>query len=213
MYIGTRSFSGEYAHFAEDVLTAYIPFLMGLFVTRAHFHIVFFWFFIRVLAVAEGHSGYCFHGTLLDKIGLLNASASANHDFHHTFNSGNFGSCTLDYLFGTVSLNQELNEQQHPSYRDAARGHWWGASFPLLRRRRSNPSQRPLDAIVCCSLFLLTCALRMTSSHSRWIRMWQVAARGGTSIWLEESEQSWRRSKRRRANRSKDANVQGHFTR
>ena len=70
----------------EDVLTAYIPFLTGLFITGAHFHLVFVWFFIRVIGVAEGHSGYCFKNTIFDRIGLANASAAANHDFHHTRN-------------------------------------------------------------------------------------------------------------------------------
>ena len=101
-YIGTRSFAGEYAHMAEDVLTAYIPFLSGLCMTRAHFHLIFVWFFIRVLGVTEGHSGYCFKGTLWDKLGLANADASASHDFHHTHNRGNFGNVFYDWLFGTM---------------------------------------------------------------------------------------------------------------
>ena len=101
-YIGTRSFAGEYAHVIEDIITAYIPFLAGLFLTRAHFHLVFVWFFIRVIGVAEGHSGYCFRHTWLNWIGIFNASSTANHDFHHTHNSGNFGSPWLDWLFGTM---------------------------------------------------------------------------------------------------------------
>ena len=36
-YIGTRSFAGEYAHAVEDVLTAYLPFLIGLFFTQAQY--------------------------------------------------------------------------------------------------------------------------------------------------------------------------------
>jgi sterol desaturase/sphingolipid hydroxylase (fatty acid hydroxylase superfamily) len=101
-YVGTRSFAGEYAHFIEDILTAYCPFLCGLFLTRAHFHLVFMWFFLRVNGVAEGHSGYCFRGTALDLIGLAGASSAAHHDFHHTSNSGNFGSPLNDWLFGTM---------------------------------------------------------------------------------------------------------------
>ena len=132
-FIGTRSFAGEYAHVLEDVLTAYIPFLTGLFITRAHFHLVFVWFFIRVIGVAEGHSGYCFKNTIFDRIGLANASAAASHDFHHTRNrcempqscspyrkrpsyaprfselmrhlrSGNFGHPMYDWLFGTMDV-------------------------------------------------------------------------------------------------------------
>lgn len=100
-YVGTRSFAGEYAHVVEDVLTAYIPFLTGLFLTRSHFHLVFVWFHMRLLTVAENHSGYCFRGTWPDSLGLANARSSAHHDFHHTHNNGNFGSPLLDWIFGT----------------------------------------------------------------------------------------------------------------
>ena len=106
-FIGTRSFAGEYAHVAEDVLTAYIPFLIGLVATRAHFHTVFFWFFIRLWAVAEHHSGYCFRAPSgmvrwLGLIGLLEPEQAANHDYHHTHNCGNFGHPCYDFLFGTM---------------------------------------------------------------------------------------------------------------
>ena len=111
-YIGTISFAGEYAHVFEDVLTAYIPFLAGLFLTGAHFHLVFIWFFFRVLAVAEGHSGYCFRGTYADLLGLANASSSAHHDFHHTRNSGNFGSPMHDWLFGTMDLYLSIGGEE-----------------------------------------------------------------------------------------------------
>ena len=38
----------------------------------------------------------------LHKIGLTYAEATAYHDFHHTKNTGNFGSEYLDYFFGSM---------------------------------------------------------------------------------------------------------------
>ena len=38
---------------------------------------------------------------------------------------------------------------------------------PPLFKGAATPHQRPLDAVACCSLLLLTCAPLMTSSHSK----------------------------------------------
>jgi sterol desaturase/sphingolipid hydroxylase (fatty acid hydroxylase superfamily) len=101
-YIGTRSFAAEYAHELEDVLTAYIPFLTGLLLTGAHFHVAACWFFCRLTETYEAHSGYCFKHSWLNKIGLTHSGSAAHHDFHHTCNKGNFGWAVLDYAFGTM---------------------------------------------------------------------------------------------------------------
>ena len=78
-YIGTRSFAAEYAHVAEDFLTAYIPFLTGIFITKAHFYTVFLWFFCRLTETYEAHSGYCFKGTIAHRIGISHAESAAHH--------------------------------------------------------------------------------------------------------------------------------------
>jgi sterol desaturase/sphingolipid hydroxylase (fatty acid hydroxylase superfamily) len=101
-YIGTRSFAAEYAHAAEDVLTGYLPYLAGLCLTGAHFHTTNVWFFCRLMETYEAHSGYCFKDTVLDTVGILNAHSSANHDFHHTNNTGNYGWEIFDWAFGTM---------------------------------------------------------------------------------------------------------------
>eukprot|EP00501_MAST-03F_sp_TOSAG23-6_P000055 GSMAST32.ASY1.ANO1.56.1 assembled CDS len=103
-YIGTRSFAAEYAHFIEDVLTAYFPFVIGSILIKAHFHIVFCWFFCKLTETYEVHSGYCFKGSFVDKLGFTHSIQAAHHDFHHTKNSGNFGNAFLDYIHGTMDL-------------------------------------------------------------------------------------------------------------
>ena len=45
---------------AEDFLTAYLPFLTGIFITKAHFHTVFLWFFCRLTETYEGMPPFFF---------------------------------------------------------------------------------------------------------------------------------------------------------
>jgi hypothetical protein len=47
----------------------------------------FVWLTYRLKQTYEAHSGFCFRGSLLWKLGLSNADAAAYHDFHHTGNS------------------------------------------------------------------------------------------------------------------------------
>ena len=101
-YIGTRSFAAEYAHEVEDVFTAYIPYLLGLFVTGAHFHTVNVWFMCRLCETYEAHSGYCW--PRIDRrsaVGCSPSRATPHPDFHHTGNRGSFGNEFLDWLCGT----------------------------------------------------------------------------------------------------------------
>ena len=97
--IGTRSFAAEYAHEVEDVFTAYIPYLLGLFVTGAHFHTV------NVLHVPSLRDVRGALGLLLSRLAPqrcgLTLRYAAHHDFHHTGNRGSFGNEFLDWLCGT----------------------------------------------------------------------------------------------------------------
>ena len=101
-YRNTRSFAAEYAHVAEDVLTAYMPFLAGLVLTGAHYHVVFVWFMLRLTEVYEAHSGYCFRDAPAPLRLLSHWRSAVHHDHHHVVNMGNFGWELLDHLFGTM---------------------------------------------------------------------------------------------------------------
>eukprot|EP00037_Helgoeca_nana_P012334 m.111876 g.111876 ORF g.111876 m.111876 type:complete len:340 (+) comp21386_c0_seq3:84-1103(+) len=101
-FVGTISIAAEHAHPIEDALSAYLPFLAGVVLMGAHFHIVFVWFFVRLTEVYEAHSGYLFRGSLLDRVWLSSGINSVCHDFHHTGNRGNFGHPLLDWCFGTM---------------------------------------------------------------------------------------------------------------
>ena len=107
-FIGSMSFAAEYSHPLEDLVAAVLP-TVGIFLVPFLPPLTplfgFVWILARSFETFEAHSGYCFHGTLLQRLGLLHSSHQAFHDFHHTINKGNFGTSLLwDYLLGTDSL-------------------------------------------------------------------------------------------------------------
>lgn len=108
-HIGTVGFSAEYAHPIEQILSNQGPTIGGCLLSGAHICLTLFWIQCRLYQTYETHSGYCFYGTWLHKIGLTYAEGAAYHDFHHTGNRGNFGGPEyLDYFFGTLDAWHEL---------------------------------------------------------------------------------------------------------
>lgn len=65
----------------------------------------------RLTETYEAHSGYNFKGTLLDRVGLLNSDHARHHDFHHSANSGAYGSVFMDYVGGTLDAYREHIEK------------------------------------------------------------------------------------------------------
>lgn len=109
MYKGTIGFAAEYAHPIEQVISNQGPTIGGVLLCGAHFSLVLSWLVNRLQQTYEGHSGYCFYGTFLHRIGLTNSDAAAYHDYHHTGNRGNFGGpAYLDHFFGTMDAWMEL---------------------------------------------------------------------------------------------------------
>ena len=102
-YKGTIGFAAEYAHPVEQIFSNQLPTAFGCLFGGSHFCVWFVWLLIRLEETYEGHSGYCFYGTWLHRIGLTNSEGTAYHDFHHTGNRGNFGGPQyLDHFFGTM---------------------------------------------------------------------------------------------------------------
>lgn len=104
-YVGPASPAAEYANPIETVITAQIPTLgwCVLFSSQVHPVVWLSWLAWRTSETYECHSGYCFKGTWLDKLGLLNANLTEHHEFHHTVNKGNYGTEVTDMLFGTMA--------------------------------------------------------------------------------------------------------------
>lgn len=98
----TISIAAENAHPIEAIGANLVPSIGGCFLLGSHPLVFFVWLAWRLEQTYEAHSGYCFHGTFLHRIGLTNADSTAFHDFHHTENKGAFGSEFTDHFFGTM---------------------------------------------------------------------------------------------------------------
>jgi len=104
-YVGTISIGADYASELENVCATVCPIAAGCVFFGCHGSVLIYyvWVVTRAFNAYESHSGFCFYGTLLHKIGLTHSEDAAWHDFHHTKNHGNFGpSPFTDYLFGTM---------------------------------------------------------------------------------------------------------------
>lgn len=102
-YRGSIGFAAEYAHPFEQALANQGPTILGCILMGPHIHVWLCWVAMRLWNTYETHSGFCFYGTWLHRIGLTYSDKTAFHDFHHTGNQGNFGGAAyLDHLFGTM---------------------------------------------------------------------------------------------------------------
>jgi len=100
---GTVSYSAEYAHPAEQLLANYLPTFGGCLLLGVHPWIFCIWVCERLRETYEAHSGYAFKiHPLIEFLNITCAENAAEHDFHHTHNSGNFGSGPMDWLCGTM---------------------------------------------------------------------------------------------------------------
>jgi sterol desaturase/sphingolipid hydroxylase (fatty acid hydroxylase superfamily) len=82
-YRGPNGFGAEYAHPVEQIFGNYGPALLGIVLTKSSMKVWFIWLMWRLWATYERHSGYCFSGTFLGKLGLLNGRGALFHDDHH----------------------------------------------------------------------------------------------------------------------------------
>ena len=105
------SLAATYAHPLEFFLGNGLPFSLGYmilsYLTDVHLITIFVWTAYRYLETTEGHSGYEFPWAQFTFVPFkLNTNY---HDFHHTMNSGNFGSqyCFWDTVMGTNQVYKE----------------------------------------------------------------------------------------------------------
>eukprot|EP00919_Chromeraceae_sp_WS-2016_P010061 GHVR01023615.1.p1 GENE.GHVR01023615.1~~GHVR01023615.1.p1 ORF type:complete len:324 (+),score=48.30 GHVR01023615.1:53-1024(+) len=101
-FVGTVALAGRYAHPAEDFLANLTPGFL-FFLLRGHnLSYLLTWLVWRTEETYESHCGYCFLGTVLSRVGLLNGKKAANHDYHHTQVMQNYGvGLIADAIFGT----------------------------------------------------------------------------------------------------------------
>jgi len=121
-YIGTIGFAAEYAHPVEQLLANQGPTIIGSIVQGVHPLILLVWLAWRLENTYEGHSGYCFKGTLLNKIGLLHANQAPHHDFHHTHNVGCYSSIFWDWVDGTLDAREKYTHSCTSTHCISCRG-------------------------------------------------------------------------------------------
>jgi sterol desaturase/sphingolipid hydroxylase (fatty acid hydroxylase superfamily) len=125
-YSGTVGQSAEYAHFVEQIVSNHGPTVGGVLLLGTHPLCVLSWILCRLHQSYENHSGYCFEGSLLDRLWIAHPNASVHHDHHHTSNQGNFGvTMYTDWIWGTMDPYQ-------------AAGGYEG----YVKRRRNSPRNR-----------------------------------------------------------------------
>lgn len=107
-YNGSIGIAAEYASPLEQVFANQLPTVGGCLFFGAHPLVLFIWLVTRLQKTYESHSGYCFYGSLLHRIGLTSSESAAYHDFHHSGNRGNFGAAYMDWAFGTMDAWLEL---------------------------------------------------------------------------------------------------------
>jgi sterol desaturase/sphingolipid hydroxylase (fatty acid hydroxylase superfamily) len=113
-YSGTISISAEFAGIPETLFANLLPTIGGALFFGSHPLVLMVWLFVRLEQTYESHSGVCFLGSFLHKLGLTNSNKTADHDFHHTCNRGNFGAYYMDYMFGTMDVY--ISEGGAPGY-------------------------------------------------------------------------------------------------
>ena len=108
-YNHTISISSEYSSLFENIYSNVTPTVLGVLIFPCHPIVIIVWLFLRTRQTYETHSGYCFHDTILEKIGLLHARGSAHHHFHHARNKENYGEGEwMDFLFNTMNTYKKI---------------------------------------------------------------------------------------------------------
>jgi methylsterol monooxygenase/4-alpha-methyl-delta7-sterol-4alpha-methyl oxidase len=91
-YNVTVSIAAEYAHPLEFLLSNLIPSTLGVKILGGHVHFAthIMWLVMRMMETVDGHSGYEFSWSPYRLLPL--SGSSIYHNFHHSNNTGNYGS-------------------------------------------------------------------------------------------------------------------------
>lgn len=94
-------FAVEYTHPVELFLANTVPLFLGPLLFRAHVKTLWLWLAVRLVEGVDGHSGYDFW--FMPYRYFPFRPGAAVHNFHHSHNTGNYGSFFLfwDVICGT----------------------------------------------------------------------------------------------------------------
>ena len=92
-----------YVHPVEYLIDGMIPVLMNLMLLKNNLHLMTLscWTVIRIVEGIEDHSGYDLPFSIMKAVPFV--SGALDHQYHHSFNSGNYASLLQiwDFIFGT----------------------------------------------------------------------------------------------------------------
>lgn len=100
---GCEAISAEYATMGDNLITGLPPLILCWLFRPACVLQWMVWFWWRTFESLEAHSGFCFKGSVLSKLGFLHQRQAQFHQYHHTHNIGNYGLEWTDRLFGTCA--------------------------------------------------------------------------------------------------------------
>ncbi len=104
--------ASEFAHPVEDALANNIPTLLGPLLMGSHCFTLWLWLFIRIWETIDAHSGYSFEWHPLKLLPF--GGGPDRHDFHHSHNTGCYGSFTnfWDHICGTDQTFKEYQREK-----------------------------------------------------------------------------------------------------
>jgi sterol desaturase/sphingolipid hydroxylase (fatty acid hydroxylase superfamily) len=106
------SFAAEHAHIVETALGNALPFFFGPLVMKSNVTSLTIWMAIRMYKTSEAHCGYYFFWMPFSSCDAV-LVGTKRHDFHHSANTGNFGSFFnfWDKLCGTDAYEKKKKEK------------------------------------------------------------------------------------------------------
>jgi len=109
--------AAEFAHPVETILGNAIPFFTGPIITNTTGGTLCLWMAIRMLKTCEAHGGYHFPWLPFSFSETVFVGAK-RHDFHHSQNTGNFGSFFnfWDWFCGTDTFTEFSSRQSKKAY-------------------------------------------------------------------------------------------------
>lgn len=119
----TRGIASQYCHPIEGVVCNTLPSFLNLIIWynyygEIHASLAMFWIGYRLLETLDAHNGFfiafCHSPTHMGDLG--EGKYGVHHYFHHSHNTGNYGTPFIDWFFGTdVAYRKYVNAQKAKS--------------------------------------------------------------------------------------------------
>lgn len=127
----SRGVAAEYAHALEGVVSNILPTFSGcifyaMYYGEIHSFFIIIWLGYRLLETTEVHSGFAFpiSSQWISPFhwgDLGEGYESCHHYFHHSHNTGNYGTAFTDWLYGTDVAYRKYTDAKKEEYKKNGR--------------------------------------------------------------------------------------------